>query len=242
LHQVKAGFESASQSSADQFTIRPRFRATRPSFRSSRRSRTVEHLRQNTTLARRARGVRAGQIELKDLDREPRPSADYFDANSVVPAMRRIPACIILSNPSTSTRAYGRPRPRCPAPDLTAYPGPVETVSRGAARVHAERRWTPDGLSPSSGVVSDHRPGVIHFSYAIFSRYRNSSICTATRISRCLPRLGVNHQTSFYGNAALKPQRTTQYEIGLSQRSCRNVGIDVTVFYRTFATGCRRAT
>ena len=71
---------------------------------------------------------------------------------------------------------------------------------------------------------------MIHFSYGHFFQipefqylYEQPGFQDAARAAAT---------TCHFGNADLKPQRTTQYEIGLQQQITEDIGIDVSVFYR----------
>lgn len=85
-------------------------------------------------------------------------------------------------------------------------------------------------LSPRLGVgypITDR--GVIHFSYGIFTQlpdfeqlYRRDEVL----VNQVDPVQGP------FGNPDLKPQRTTQYELGLQQQLSDQIGADFTIYYK----------
>jgi outer membrane receptor for ferrienterochelin and colicin len=83
-------------------------------------------------------------------------------------------------------------------------------------------------LSPRIGIsypISDR--GAIHFSYGHFSQIPTFEQLYDNSEFEVWPGL-----SSTMGNAELKPQRTVIYEIGLQQQLSKNIGIDITGFYK----------
>ncbi|MFB0516609.1 MAG: TonB-dependent receptor plug domain-containing protein, partial [Candidatus Neomarinimicrobiota bacterium] len=85
-------------------------------------------------------------------------------------------------------------------------------------------------VSPRFGIaypITDR--GVIHFSYGIFQQIPEYSLLyngDERKVSRAAETYGP------FGNPDLNPQRTTMYELGLSQQLTNNLAINVTGFYR----------
>jgi outer membrane receptor protein involved in Fe transport len=70
--------------------------------------------------------------------------------------------------------------------------------------------------------------GIIHFSYGHFFAMPNLSLLYNS------PDYNFSQSGGLYafGNPALKPERTVQYEIGLQQQLSPTIGFDVTMFYK----------
>jgi outer membrane receptor protein involved in Fe transport len=156
------------------------------------------------------------KIELKDLIVNLGIRFDYFDANSVVMADP--------SDPSVFTPL----KPEHLYVDPTAA-SPVEWTVEQRRRFMQEKSAATYALSPRFGLsfpITDR--GAIHFSYGHFFQtpdfqylYDNPDF-----------KMSQSGGTYILGNANLKPQRTTQYEIGLQQQLSDDIGLDVSVFYR----------
>ncbi len=113
-------------------------------------------------------------------------------------------------------------------PNVLPASGSVSLLSSSPAR----RAKAVSQVSPRLGVafpISDR--GVIHVSYGHFRKlppfeymYQNSEFKVA----------GSNDSRYTVGNAELKPQKTTAYEIGLQQQVAQDWGVDATLFYSDF--------
>jgi outer membrane receptor for ferrienterochelin and colicin len=85
-------------------------------------------------------------------------------------------------------------------------------------------------LSPRFGIAYPiTERGVIHFSYGIFQQIPEYSLLYYNDEIKTPEGQGIYGPN---GNPDLNPQRTTMYEIGLSQQLMENFGIDVTAYYR----------
>lgn len=131
---------------------------------------------------------------------------------------------------------YFNPNAQIPAdpmdPDIT---NPILTENRDLSREEREKFWWKDvdakfQLSPRVGIsyqVSDK--GVIYFSYGYFFQmpsyeflFTNSQIL----LSESSGVFGI------FGNPDLKPERSTQYELGLKFEILEGTGLEVTGFYK----------
>ena len=87
-------------------------------------------------------------------------------------------------------------------------------------------------FSPRIGVaypITDK--GIIHFSYGHFFQIPTFSYLYAN------PEMEISTESneSILGNAALKPQKTVTYEIGLQQELTPDLGIEIIAFYKDFS-------
>jgi outer membrane receptor protein involved in Fe transport len=175
------------------------------------------------------------KIELKDLIVNLGLRFDYFDANSVVPDDPADPSVYYPFKPEHIYKGYAAPATPLSGPDLTAYQSQFETYTPAERRAFMQKKVDAQmAVSPRLGVsypITDR--GVVHFSYGHFFQIPEFQYLYSNPDFK-MPAggLGVNNQDLIFGNAALKPQRTTQYEIGLQQQIMQDIGIDVTVFYR----------
>jgi hypothetical protein len=113
-------------------------------------------------------------------------------------------------------------------PEVSPSSGSVSLLSSSRAK----RAKATYQVSPRLGVafpISDR--GVIHVSYGHFRKlppfeyiYQNSQFKVA----------GSNDPIFTVGNAALKPQKTIAYELGLQQQVSDEFGVDATLFYSDF--------
>ncbi len=156
---------------------------------------------------------------------------DYFDANSVVPADPEDPD---IYHPWKNEHKYRGWEP--PPPGLS------DTELQDYVKQYHGNEYTPDErrafmhkkvdakyqLSPRLGVaypVTDK--GVIHFSYGHFFQYPSIARLYGSPDFK----IGMN-TVALIGNADLNAERTVQYEIGLQQQLTRDMGVDVTLFYK----------
>jgi len=170
------------------------------------------------------------KIELKEINLNLGVRFDYFDVNHVVPADASDPNIYFPFKNVHRYRGWVEPSPGLTRDEYDAYvAGLVEyTPDERRAFMHkkADPRWA---VSPRLGIaypITDQ--GVIHFSYGHFFQIPEFQYLYDN------PDFKVNSTGGYFvfGNAALKPQRTVQYEIGLQQQISSSVGIDATVFYR----------
>jgi len=235
LHQIKAGAElRLHELELHQYTLRPKLDETGneqlvpfvpniPDVSSVYRS----------DFKRKPRELSAyiqDKLELSDLIINAGLRFDYFDANHVM-----------LADPSDPNIYY----PFKNKHKYRNWQDPPEGLSRDEVQEYISQfeEMTPDErrsimhkdvdakmqLSPRLGIaypITDQ--GVIHFSYGHFFQipefqylYDNPDF-----------KLSAGGGYFVFGNADLHPQKTVQYEIGLSQQLTRDIGIDVTLFYR----------
>ncbi len=154
---------------------------------------------------------------------------DYFNSRGKVLTDPKDPN---IYDPFDPYNKYKNYTPDTPAEELVEY-----TV--------AERKafWYKDAsakmaLSPRFGIaypITDR--GVIHFSYGHFFQIptfrqlygANDGTDTSNPDLEVTTTSG---NSTFLSNADLKPQRTVQYEIGLSQQITGDLGAELTMFYR----------
>ncbi|MBN2000586.1 TonB-dependent receptor [candidate division KSB1 bacterium] len=158
------------------------------------------------------------KLELADINLNIGLRFDYFDPNSVIPAD---PTDINIYDPYKDENKYRNPE----APDsLRVEYSPEERRAWMHKKVDPKMQ-----VSPRLGIaypITDK--GVIHFSYGHFFQMPNFSYLYDSPDFK----LNSGGGLGIIGNADLNAQKTVQYEIGLQQEIYRNVGIDVTLFYK----------
>ena len=158
------------------------------------------------------------KLELKDIIMNIGLRFDYFDANSVVPVDPQDPN---IYDPFKDEHIYRNPS----APDSIR----VEYTPDERREIMQKKVDPKMQLSPRLGIaypITDK--GVIHFSYGHFFQIPEFRYLYDSPDFK----LNSGGGRTIIGNADLNPQRTTQYEIGLQQQIARDIGIDVTLFYR----------
>jgi outer membrane receptor protein involved in Fe transport len=234
-HQLKAGFEARfHELTLDGYTLRPARRESGdeqivPFVPDIPEASTVYHNRYDRS-PREISAYVQDKIELSDMNVNIGLRFDAFDANSVVPADPSDPNVYFPFKNENRYRGWVEPDPGLSRDQYDAWLARFEEYTpderRAFMHARAPRRWA---LSPRLGVaypITDR--GVIHFSYGHFFQIPEFQYLYDN------PDFKVNATGGYFifGNAALKPQRTVQYEIGLQQQLTESVGIDVTVFYR----------
>jgi outer membrane receptor for ferrienterochelin and colicin len=176
------------------------------------------------------------KIEFNDIILNVGLRFDYFDANSVIP-----------TDP-TDPDIYGYGSTEGPFKDEHKYKdlngnGVIGDTVNGIYERDESNEYTPKerrafmqkkvnskiSLSPRLGIsfpITDR--GVIHLSYGHFSQVPEFQYLYTNPDFKVSSGSG----TALFGNAALRPQKTVQYEIGLQQQITDVIGIDVTLFYR----------
>jgi outer membrane receptor protein involved in Fe transport len=158
------------------------------------------------------------KMELQDIILNIGLRFDYFNANSVVPVDPTDPN---VYDPFKLENKYKNPE----APDSLQIPFTVaERRAFMQKKVKAKMQ-----LSPRLGIaypITDK--GVIHFSYGHFFQIPEFQYLYDSPDFK----LNSGGGMSIIGNADLKPQQTTQYEIGLQQEIINDVGVDISLFYR----------
>ena len=171
------------------------------------------------------------KIELNEIILNVGLRYDYFDANSVIPVDTEDPN---IHDPFKNNNIYKNwdqdIADTLSAQDLGEYKNSLDEYTSDERRAFMHKEVKPlMQLSPRLGIaypITDK--GVIHFSYGHFFQipefrylYNNPDF----KLSR-----GGEERT--FGNADLKPQKTVMYEIGLQQQMTKDIGIDITLFYR----------
>ncbi len=154
---------------------------------------------------------------------------DYFDSKGKVMAD---PADPNIYDPLLPSHKYKNYTTTTPDSELVPY-----TLAERQAFWYKEASAKMQ-VSPRFGIaypITDR--GVIHFSYGHFFQIptfrqlygANDGTDTSNPDLEVATTSG---NTTFLSNADLKPQRTVQYEIGLSQQVTTDLGLEVTMFYR----------
>ncbi|MBN1780341.1 TonB-dependent receptor [bacterium] len=158
------------------------------------------------------------KIELRDLVVNLGVRFDYFDSKGVIPADPTDPS---IYTPMKPEHIYQNPD----APDSLRIPLSV-AERRTVMEKDAESTYA---VSPRLGLsfpITDR--GVIHFSYGHFFQIPDFQYLYSSPDFN----LGLGGGNFIFSNAELKPQRTIQYEIGLQQQLTKDIGVDVSLFYR----------
>ena len=172
------------------------------------------------------------KIELKEVNINIGVRFDYFDANTEIPVDPHDPN---IYDPFNNENIYK---------DWVAPPGDAtqEEIDAHMAS-YADREYTPEerkafmlkkadasyAVSPRLGIaypITDR--GVIHFSYGHFFQIPDFQ----RLYSNPYFKLSESGGYVIFGNPALRPERTVQYEIGLQQQLTNEIGVDVTLFYK----------
>lgn len=147
------------------------------------------------------------KIELKDLIINLGVRLDYFDSKGVIPAD--------FKDPSVYT-------------PLSEKFQAIQSIKE-RRKVMEKKAKSTYAVSPRLGLsfpITDR--GVIHFSYGHFFQIPDFQYLYSSPDFK----LGLGGGNFIFSNAELKPQRTTQYEIGLQQQLTEDMGLDVSLFYR----------
>jgi outer membrane receptor protein involved in Fe transport len=218
IHQVKAGFEARiHELKLDSYSITPKtlpgkseaiipFEPDVPDISSVQRQ---VYTRTPFELS----AYLQDKIELKDLIVNLGVRFDYFDSKGVVPADPTDPSVYTPMKPEHLYR-----------------PGTTDSLSLAERRTIMEKKAKVQyAVSPRLGLsfpITDR--GVIHFSYGHFFQIPDFQYLFSSPDFK----LGMGGGNFTFSNAELKPQRTTQYEIGLQQQLTEDLGVDVSLFYR----------
>jgi outer membrane receptor protein involved in Fe transport len=218
IHQIKTGFEARfHELKLDSYTITPKtvpgkseaiipFEPDVPDISSVQRQVYTRNPFEFSAYVQ-------DKIELKDLIVNLGVRFDYFDSRGVVPSDP--------TDPSIYTPMK---------PEHTYRPGTTDSLSVAERRAIMEKKAkTRYAVSPRMGLsfpITDR--GVIHFSYGHFFQIPDFQYLYSSPDFN----LGLGGGNFTLSNAELKPQRTTQYEIGLQQQLTEDLGVDVSLFYR----------
>jgi len=150
---------------------------------------------------------------------------EYFDANGKIPKDREDPN---IYNPWKNHNIY-RDTNENGVIDLDERTEDNELTIAERERFWYKEATVKTQLSPRLGVAYPiTERGVIHFSYGIFQQVPEyNRFYTGDQLK--IPKSGGPYGP--YGNPDLKPQRTTQYELGLQQQFTEDLAINVTGFY-----------
>ncbi|OGC01496.1 hypothetical protein A2V82_10205 [candidate division KSB1 bacterium RBG_16_48_16] len=235
VHQIKAGLEYRQHKlKLNRFEVRPKtnesgteqivpFAPTIPDISTTYVSRYTREPKEVSFYVQ-------DKIELKDLIMNVGLRFDYFDANSVVPGDPSDPNIYFPFRPEHKYKNWANPPDTLTLAEYDAYISGLEQYTAEERRAFMHKETKPHSqLSPRLGIaypITDK--GVIHFSYGNFFQVPEFEYLYAN------PDFKVSASSGYFifGNAALKPQRTVQYEIGLQQQLTENMGVDVTLFYR----------
>jgi outer membrane receptor protein involved in Fe transport len=217
-HQIKTGFEARfHELKLDSYTITPKmvsggsekvvpYESDVPDITSVKRQVYDEKPREFSVYLQ-------DKIELKDLIVNIGIRYDYFNSEGVVPADPTDPSIYTPMKPEHIYRA-----------------GTTDSMTIAERRAVMEKKAKATyAFSPRLGLsfpITDR--GVIHFSYGHFFQIPDFQYLYSSPDFN----LGKGSGNFTLSNAELKPQRTTQYEIGLQQQLTEDLGVDVSLFYR----------
>jgi outer membrane receptor protein involved in Fe transport len=154
---------------------------------------------------------------------------DYFNANSTVPADPTDPNIYDPFRPENKYRGWQDPPEGLNYAELEAYKEGFEeyTPEERRAFMHKDADAKTQ-ISPRLGLAYPiSEKGVIHFSYGHFFQIPEFQYLYDIPDFKL-----ASGNNNVLGNANLNPQKTVQYEVGLSQQLTNDMGLDVTVFYR----------
>ncbi len=222
VHQVKTGFEFRQHElMLDSYTLRRKLQDSGAEVVPFEPEIPPTSSIYHDKYTRRPREISAyvqDKIELQEIILNLGLRFDYFDPNHVQIADPSDPS---IHAPFKAVHIYKNPA--APEDERIEY-----TADERRAFMHKGVDAKMQ-LSPRLGIaypITDQ--GVIHFSYGHFFQipefrylYSNPDF-----------KLSKGSGYFIFGNADLQAQRTVMYEIGLQQQLTRDVGFDVTLFYR----------
>ncbi|MDZ7346085.1 MAG: TonB-dependent receptor, partial [candidate division KSB1 bacterium] len=155
---------------------------------------------------------------------------DWFDANYVVPTFSDDPDIYHPIKPENTYKNWTPPPAGLNQAEYDAYLRQFEKYTPEERRAFMHKKVKPKmQLSPRLGIaypITD--AGVIHFSYGHFFQIPAYNQMYTNPDFKINPSGG----NIIFGNADLNAKRTVQYEIGLQQQIAKDLGIDVTIFYK----------
>lgn len=173
------------------------------------------------------------KIEFKEIILNVGLRYDYFYSNTVVPADPRDPDIYFPFNNENIYKDWVEPSEAetefWSIQDWDNYKAQFEEYTPDERRAFMHKKATAkQHISPRLGVSFPiTEKGVIHFSYGHFYQRPSFGQLFASpdfKIGRL--------QRANIGNADLDAERTIQYEVGAQQQLSKNIGIDITVFYK----------
>ncbi|MBN1999456.1 TonB-dependent receptor [candidate division KSB1 bacterium] len=231
--QIKFGAEARlTEIKLDNFTLQPKVDANgltvEPFAPAIPDISTIYH----SKYTRRPREISAyvqDKMEFFDLIVNVGLRFDYFDANSVVPADPTDPNIYNPYRPENKYRNWVEPSSGLSYTERQEYEKTFQEYTPDERRAFMHKKNDPKTqISPRLGIaypITDK--GVIHFSYGHFFQIPEFSYLYS------VPDFKLSSgNRNIFGNANLDAQKTVQYELGLSQQFGRDIGLDVTVFYR----------
>jgi hypothetical protein len=235
VNELKAGFElRLHELKMENFTIRPKMTADNSGevvpFEPSIPDISTTYYERYNRKPREFSAYVQDKLELKDIIMNFGLRFDYFDANSMIPSDPSDPNIYDPMLKKNIYKNYEKPPSTWSQAEVDAYESslikytPEERRAFMQKEVDAKMR-----VSPRLGIaypITDQ--GVIHFSYGHFFQIPEFSYLYDD------PDFKLNKSGGYtiMGNADLHPQKTVMYEIGLQQQITRDLGIDVTLFYR----------
>jgi len=222
-HQIKTGFEvRAHKLTLDQFTLRPKLKTGQSEqivpFQPHVEAISTIYTMQYTRRPREFSFYLQDKMEFNEIILNLGLRYDYFDARAALPAVSEDPD---IYHPIQPEFKYVNPDA---ALEQRIEYDPEQRRAFMQRDVDAKMQ-----LSPRLGIaypITDQ--GVIHFSYGHFFQipefqylYQNPDY-----------KIRVGGGNTLFGNPDLSPQRTVMYEIGLQQQLSRDIGMDLTLFYR----------
>ncbi|MDZ7317376.1 MAG: TonB-dependent receptor [candidate division KSB1 bacterium] len=170
------------------------------------------------------------KMELKEIIFNIGLRFDWFDANYVVPTFSDDPDIYHPIKPENTYKNWTPPPAGLNQAEYDAYLRQFEKYTPEERRAFMHKKVKPKmQLSPRLGIaypITD--AGVIHFSYGHFFQIPAYNQMYTNPDFKINPSGG----NIIFGNADLNAKRTVQYEIGLQQQIAKDLGIDVTIFYK----------
>jgi len=238
VHQIKAGLEAKiSRLFTDQFSVVSKF-ITGSSGNLEEVVPYQPDVPGDTTVNRNTylrkpdefSAYLQDKIEVKDLIVNIGVRFDYFNSNSYIPSDPSDPNIYFPMRPENRYVNYVPPDPTLSAPEREAYMKQFSLYTPEQRRALMQQKADPVyAVSPRIGLsypITDR--GIIHFCYGHFFAMPDMSLLYQNPDFKFPESGGLNS----FGNPALKPERTVQYEIGLQQQLSQDFGFDVSLFYK----------
>jgi outer membrane receptor protein involved in Fe transport len=232
-HQIKTGFEARlHELSLHSYAIQPATEDNETIVPFQPASPAVGNVNRHdyTQKPRELSAYIQDKIELKEINVNIGIRFDYFDPNTTIPVDPHDPNIYAPFKKENIYRDWIDPPADLTQQERDAYIAGFEEYTIDERRAFMQKKVTGKwAISPRLGLafpITDQ--GVIHFSYGHFFQIPDFEFLYDNPDFK-LPSGG---GYIVFGNPALKPERTVQYEIGLQQALTENIGIDVTVFYK----------
>ncbi|MFC1568976.1 TonB-dependent receptor domain-containing protein [bacterium] len=235
-HQLKAGMEARlHEMTLNQFWLQEKLDANgkpiNPFEPMVSPSSTVYHHEYNRKPIELSAYIQ-DKIELREVNINFGVRFDYFNANTEVPIDPHDPNIYMPFYEKNIYKDWVDPPADASQEERDAhyanYAGKEYTPEERKAFM-LEKAEASYAISPRLGIaypITDR--GVIHFSYGHFFQIPDFQ----RLYSNPYFKLSESGGYVIFGNPALKPERTVQYEIGLQQQITNDIGVDVTLFYK----------